>query len=485
LHFVPEPARIGSFLKREKTRYLLAWTAAMIGAVICAVCGWFAVREPKRADGNDGHVSLDFSGQWVMGRMVVRGEGRHLYHRDRIRAALEEQYPRHDEAPGQKISDVEHILSAMMGSDDPGTDHIGGALYPPIHGLLYAPLGALPPRVGYRLAQVLNLVLIFVAAGLLSLLAAGRIWWPVAVVWLMLFPGIAGSIGLGQNAPLSLTILAAGWLVLSRGHPGWAGAVWGLLAFKPVWAAAFLLVPVLTRRWRMAGTMVLSGLVLAAATLPFVGWHAWMDWFQVGREATATYNVDRNWIECSRDLLSVARRWFLNFDLPLEERDRLLPAFIGWSLLLAVLATTVALVWKQRRQPVPWQGPGAAFVLLGAWLLCFHFMYYDVLLAALPVFLLFLEPRRWLEPIVVSGRFEDPRKGENAEQRSSNVCLLNRFVPTVWFLLVVTQPLWFKEKWHMPPGETVLLCLLWIWCGWQWRREERTEVPRLASSKIA
>ena len=29
-----------------------------------------------------------------------------------------------------------------------------------------------------------------------------------------------------------------------------------------------------------------------------------------------------------------------------------------------------------------------AFVLLGAWLSCYHFMYYDVLLAALPIFLL-------------------------------------------------------------------------------------------------
>src|SRR5262249_49005765 len=32
------------------------------------------------------------------------------------------------------------------------------------------------------------------------------------------------------------------------------------------------------------------------------------------------------------------------------------------------------------------------------WLSCFHFMYYDVLLSALPVFLLFTEPRRYLEP---------------------------------------------------------------------------------------
>ena len=47
-------------------------------------------------------------------------------------------------------------------------------------------------------------------------------------------------------------------------------------------------------------------------------------------------------------------------------------------------------------------GPAAAFVLLGAWMMCYHFMYYDVLLAALPVALLFMQPRRWLEPIFVA-----------------------------------------------------------------------------------
>src|SRR5262249_39194705 len=216
---------------------------------------------------------------------------------------------------------------------------------------------------------------------------------------------------------------------------------------------AFFLVPVLTRRWRMALTMLGTGTILALLTLPFVGWHSWLDWLQVGREANQTYNIDQNWIECSRDLLSAARRWLIDFTLPMEERDRnwLTSALVGWGLLLFVLESTIRTACLRWHRPATVVGAGAAFILLGAWLCCYHFMYYDVLLAAFPVLLLFTEPRRYLEPIVLSAT-------------ASGTTVLNRFAPTILALLIVTQPLWYIERWRMPPGDTALLLVLWLWC---------------------
>ena len=49
---------------------------------------------------------------------------------------------------------------------------------------------------------------------------------------------------------MSLAIIIWGWALYSRGYETAGGLVWGLLAFKPVWAAAFFLAPLLTRRWR-------------------------------------------------------------------------------------------------------------------------------------------------------------------------------------------------------------------------------------------
>src|SRR5207253_2803043 len=81
------------------------------------------------------------------------------------------------------------------------------------------------------------------------------------------------------------------WGLAVRGRNVAGGMVWGLLAFKPVWAAAFFLVPLLTRRWRFALAMLGTGAALGLATLPFVGLQTWFDWLAVGREATGLYNV--------------------------------------------------------------------------------------------------------------------------------------------------------------------------------------------------
>jgi hypothetical protein len=451
-----DPAHVCAFLIHKRSRYVLSWVLAVVGGIICIVAGWVSQNRPARADGNGGHVSCDFSGQWLMGRLLVCGGGRFLYERSHQRAVLKAAYPTADQDPNQEQDDAEEIMAAFMGSDDDPA-RASGPLYPPINAFFNTPVGLFAPRVAYRLTQIWLVGLIFFAAAGISLLSQGRYWWPLAALTIMVFPGIGGTVALGQNALLSLIILAWGWVLIARGRHGWGGAIWGLLAYKPVWAMAFFLVPVLTRRSRMALAMLATGTALALLTLPFVGWHSWLDWLQVGREANQTYDADQNWIECSRDLLSAARRWLLDFNSPSETRDQnwLVPALVGWSLLLFVLEATIRTACLHWRRPAPIVGPGAAFVLLGAWLCCYHFMYYDVMLAALPVLLLFSEPRRYLEPILLA-----------VTARSTIV--LNRVAPTILALLIVSQPIWYLERLRMPPGDTVLLLILWLWCGWRW-----------------
>ena len=181
----------------------------------------------------------------------------------------------------------------------------------------------------------------------------------------MMFPGFAGSINLGQNATLTLAILVWGWALAARGRPALGGMVWGLLAFKPVWALAFFLVPLLSRRWRMCLAMVATGTGLGLLTLPFVGLHSWFDWLAIGKEAADTYDVERNWIFLSRDLLSVPRRYLLDFEKGYWERldgtffllGRLgdhrvgLACFLfGWAMILFALENTVRLAVLRRRQ---------------------------------------------------------------------------------------------------------------------------------------
>ena len=117
----------------------------------------------------------------------------------------------------------------------------------------------------------------------------------------------------------------------------------------------------------------------------------------VGRAASAHYATDETWIFLSRDLQGVPRRYLLDFtaDGIAANPDRLLPNLLGMGSWLAVVGLTVLLALWRWRRPAGMDGPAAAFLMLGAWLGCFHFMYYDTLLAALPVCLLFAAPLRW------------------------------------------------------------------------------------------
>src|SRR5205823_41960 len=82
---------------------------------------------------------------------------------------------------------------------------------------------------------------------------------PVAFVLVILSPGFRGADQLGQNAPISLAVAVWGWVLAARGRQTWAGVVWGLFAFKPTLGMSLFLVPLVTGRWRLCLSMVLTG----------------------------------------------------------------------------------------------------------------------------------------------------------------------------------------------------------------------------------
>ena len=328
--------------------------------------------------------------------------------------------------------------------------NVGGPLYPPLDAFVGAPLGLLPPRLAYRIAQLLNLLLIFVSGLALVRLSGGRLWWPLAVLLLTAFPGFGGSLNLGQNASLSLALLLWGWVLLCAAARVGRASSGGCWAFKPTWAAAFFLVPLSTGRWRMAGAMVATGAALALATLPFVGVRSWLDWLQVGREASATYAVDQNWIDQSRDLLGVGRRWLLDFDREGDDRGPATGAatVLGWCLLLIVLAVTIGLTRRLRADAAN-RGASAGVHPAGgaAVLLPLHLLRHAAGRSAGA--LLFLDLRCYLRPSLL------PRPTVPLV-----LCVLLLVIPNVWYLL--------PRNWKPPmqiPWDQYLLIALWLWCA--------------------
>jgi hypothetical protein len=552
------PFRLAGALLRPRARLALAWLTTLFSAALALFYAWDWATHSARRDGNNGHVIIDFGGQWIMARMIVEGHGQRLYDRTRLRPVLEAAYPLADGAPN--TSDAEDLLGSVMGEDDPRASAVagsfvaplaarspleasaalaagraawteealtrvqapqrGGALYPPVHALLYAPLACLPPRPAYRTLQVLNMALMFLGGWVIARLSHGRVWWPVATFALMLFPGFAGSLNLAQNASVSLAILLLGWWQIAGGRPALGGACWGLLAYKPVWAVAFFPVLLLSRRWRAAASMLLTGAGLVALTLPLVGLHSWLDWRQIGREAVEGYARYENWVFLSRDLTGIPRRWLFDFKLDDRGPHAELATWLGRGLVLAVAGGCLLVALLRPRRVTAPEGPPAAFLLLGGWLTCLHFMYYDTLLAALPVCLLFTDPARCLDV-----RFWRPPPGPVPAE----VLAYYRQVPhfDYWMgnpgpvpaevlayyrpplsaaalappLLGGWRPRWvfnhvpltllvlicgltqlgpiLDPLWHFAPYDTFGLLLLWGWCGWRTLRDERGPANRV------
>jgi arabinofuranan 3-O-arabinosyltransferase len=579
--------RVWAWLGTRRSHTVLLWllTLGVGGYLTWHAFFWFDTpsntpEERSRADGNSGHAQIDFGGQWVMGRMVVKGHARELYHRQRQWEVVRAGFPVENEAPLNRAEaivpgplrlfakpdeDLKHDADRMMGwfmGSDPQEWHvvggavvgplavdpfgnpffaaalqdastktltpeviekvtspaIGGPLYPPIHAFLYAPLGLIDrPQQAYRVFQVIAAAFVVLAGLGIKILTRGRIWWSTGTVILFLYPGTRGGLDLGQNPSITLAIAIWGWALASRGYNVAGGAIWGLFAFKPVWGLALFLVPVLTRRWRFCVTMVLTGVGLAAATLPFVGLQTWFDWLAVGKEASALYNVNRNWITLSRDLHGIPRRILHDFTLPEADRDTPLANTLAWSLWGIVLVATagIYLRYGDRKRST---GVGIGFLFFGAFLTCYRFMYYDVLLSAVGFAALLAEPLRFLRtrefslalisktPPIGTARTLNPPPPATNPLGSQLMGYINSFPLTVLALLMLIEnsiggmnleatlgfgyyarvttgadgatglitPRVIADTSSNYPLETYLILALWMWCGLQLiRGEER------------
>jgi arabinofuranan 3-O-arabinosyltransferase len=469
------PPRYWAWLGTRRAVAALVWLAAIgvgVGLTYRSIHMFDAPRhvepERKRPDGNNGHTQIDFGGQWAMGRMIVTGNGRQLYHRQKQWQVVRDSFPEEDESqvqreesrlPRNKQSqarpdedfhhDATNLMSWFMGyekephaewkklagaaaapfaqpipgqplaaaaleqaaadtvtpelSEKLNEPMIGGPLYPPVHALMYAPLALIDrPQVAYHVFQLLCALLVPVAALGVTVLTRGRIWWSFATLCIFTYPGARGGLDLGQNPVVSLCIAVWGWALASRGRNVAGGMVWGLFAFKPVWGAALFLVPLLMRRWRFALAMVLTGAALAAATLPVVGIESWFHWLRIGSDASELYKTSENWIDLSRDLQGLPRRALTDFSMPYDVRSTPLINALAWGVWGSVLAATVA-IYLFRADRTRSTGVGAGFLFLGAYLTCFHFMYYDALISVAALAVLFAGPRRFfrLEPFAI------------------------------------------------------------------------------------
>jgi alpha-1,2-mannosyltransferase len=151
-------------------------------------------------------------------------------------------------------------------------------LYPPPFLLLLIPFGLLP----FATACVVFLLATF--AGLLAAVWCAtpggyRRW--LHAFSLIFAPAVWFNLGTGQNAFLTSALLVGGFGLLAR-RPLLAGALLGLLSYKP---QLWLLAPVAlvaARQWRALTSAIATASVMVLASVAVLGlepWRVWIAWF--------------------------------------------------------------------------------------------------------------------------------------------------------------------------------------------------------------
>jgi hypothetical protein len=239
--------------------------------------------------------------------------------------------------------------------------------YPPVFLLLVLPFAALPVGWSLAVSQLLSFAGLALAV---RRLAPDRSAYVFLVGALMLCPAASNNVLAGQNAFLALALIAGG-VLWRRDRPLLAGALLGLLIFKPQY---FLLLPVAllaARDWRALTGMALSALLFMAASVALFGPGLWWDWINVYLHPQHTMAVN-------------ATDWGHMWDESVSTCLALLGA-PGWLAKtgqgLAMLAAAAA-VWRafRRDQPAEVQ---LGILLAAALLASPHVSPYDLVFAAL------------------------------------------------------------------------------------------------------
>jgi hypothetical protein len=170
------------------------------------------------------------------------------------------------------FADSDRVRQAQLHAVPDSTDHN----YPPVYGpqvaLALAPLA----RFDYTTALAIWTVLsagLYAAAFVVALKDAPivRQFTSVAVLAAAGFPPFWYLLQYGQLSAIALCIVVAAGAALRHGRVILAGALLGILIYKPPLFAPIFAVVLLSGSWSAAAAMVMTGLVELAATAAWVG----------------------------------------------------------------------------------------------------------------------------------------------------------------------------------------------------------------------
>jgi alpha-1,2-mannosyltransferase len=245
----PRPDRSQLRVCFRRVEVSIRWRLAAL-ALFGTLLAWhsYDVATPGLIDRSGRLKAPDFLQFYTYGALVAGNQAAELYDAD-AHAAI-----------ARRVVDPRLTLSAFVPN------------YSPVIAWLATPLASLPFPTAMAVFAVVSAVLYGAAiATLASVTARIKADVETAVLVAAAFPAMFITLRYGQISPLSLLILAAATVAAARGRPWLAGAILGLLVYKPNLLLAPGLLFLATGQWRLLmGLMVGAGGELALS-LALVG----------------------------------------------------------------------------------------------------------------------------------------------------------------------------------------------------------------------
>lgn len=194
-------------------------------------------------------------------------------------------------AAGQRLNTGHHLYSLSPGDSPVGLKPpywTVPLLSPPLIGVIFRPLAALPGSSG---AYVWWALTISAMASSLLLLARQRPGLTGLALLLLVIP-VTYEIGVGNvNALLLLGALGTWWLA-TRGREQAAGAVVAAMVAVKLTPGVFVLWLLVQRRWRALAACVVAGLVLLGVGIAGAGLQAHLDFLGIARQTNVNGTSD-------------------------------------------------------------------------------------------------------------------------------------------------------------------------------------------------
>jgi hypothetical protein len=238
--------RSGGFLTRERA---LLWAAGLILGFALSIV-FLGLTAHGLSDYAGRPLGTDFSNVYAAGVSAAHGDAA---------------------APFDAARQLE-MERMIFGSDTP----FYGWHYPPFFLLIATLLAKLPYLAALILWQGISLLLYLAAMKLLlrksaaPSLANDRMWLPLVLGFTAVFVNLMH----GQNGFLTTALFAAGLAWLDE-RPLLAGLLFGLLCYKPQFAAVIPLVLAVSGRWRCFAAAAATVAVLACVVTILFGYEVW------------------------------------------------------------------------------------------------------------------------------------------------------------------------------------------------------------------